>query len=77
MSILYGGAENKNILNYDFKLNSKEIKKAKEIAENIEDLVLKSFDKNNKLSKENKQNIILGAFSEFFNKAKQKEENEN
>ena len=33
MSILYGGAENKNILNYDFKLNSKEIKKAKEIAE--------------------------------------------
>ena len=77
MSILYGGAENKNILNYDFKLNSKEIKKAKEIAENLEDLVLKSFGKNNKLSKENKQNIILGAFSEFFNKAKQEEENAN
>lgn len=70
LSILYGGSDNKEVHNYDFKLNNKEMKKAKQIASNINDLIQDNLGngKQESLFQDADTNIILGALSEYMSR---------
>ena len=67
LSILYKGASDKNVHDYNFKLNPTEKKQAKKIAKNIENSISEIVNKNNQSDLfEDNQNIILGAISEYI-----------
>ena len=67
LSILYGGSANKDVHDFNFKLNGVEKKQAKIIAKNIENSISQIINKNNQSDLfDDNQNIILGAISEYI-----------
>ena len=67
LSILYGGSANKDVHDFNFKLNGVEKKQAKIIAKNIENSISQIVNKNNQSDLfDDNQNIILGAISEYI-----------
>ncbi len=68
MSFVFGGADKKEPISYDFKLSAKEKKEAKKIAEDIKLTVEKNIDNVNQTAflNENKKQIIFGAVSQYL-----------
>ena len=70
LAILYGGSNDKEVHKYDFKLNNKEMRKAKQIATNINEVVQDRLGngKQENLFNDTDTNVILGALSEYMSK---------
>ena len=68
MSFVFGGADKKEPVSYDFKLSAKEKKEAKKIAEDIKLTVEKNIDNFNQKDflNEDKKQIIFGAVSQYL-----------
>ena len=68
MSFVFGGAEKKEPISFDFKLSAKEKKEAKKIASDIKLTVEKNIENFNQIDllDENKKNVIFGAVSQYL-----------
>ena len=66
LSILYGGSSNKEVHDFNFKLNATQKKEAKKIAKNIKDTILETALLNDDKHSEDNKKIILGAISEYL-----------
>ena len=66
LSILYGGSSNKKVHDFNFKLNSSEARKAKKIAQNIENSINELTNDNQSNLFEDNNKVILGAISEYI-----------
>ena len=75
MSFVFGGAEKKDPVFYDFKLTTNEKKEAKKIALNIKTTIDQDFNQTS-FTNDNKNNIIFGAVSQYLEELLDKKDGE-
>ena len=78
MSFVFGGANKRDPLSYDFKLSAKEKKEAKKIADDIKLTIEKNIKNFNQIGfvEDDKKPIIFGAVSKYLENLLDEENNE-